>query len=105
MHVFRILLEKRPPGTSIVSSETDQPFRKRIKPGCTVSLRYREVRIMAQIVDHDEDQFLLGQVIDVDGIRRQDDRPDRPVWTELDGLHIGTYLRFREDNIFACHSF
>jgi hypothetical protein len=102
MHVYRILLEKRPPGSTIVSAETDLPFKNRIKPGCTVTLRFREVRILAQVVDLDEDEFFLGQVVDLDGMRRETDQQDRPMWPELQGLQIGTYLRFREDHIFAC---
>ena len=103
MYVYRILLEKRPPGTAIVSPETDLPYKNRIKPGCMVALRFHEVRILAHVVELDEDESYLGQVIDLDGIRRREDQPEVSIWPELQGLNIGTYLRFREDHIFACH--
>ena len=104
MYVFGMLLEKRPPGTATVSAETDLPFKNRIKPGCTVALRFREVRILAHIVELDEDESYLGQVLDVDGIRRREDQPDVVLWPEIQGLNIGAYLRFREEHIFTCHS-
>ena len=92
MYLHQIPLETRPQGAGIVGSEGDMPFATAITPGCTVTLRFREVRILCQILELEQDQFYVGQVIDFDGTLEP----------EIQGVNIGCYLRFREEHIFSC---
>ncbi len=93
MYVHRIPLEARPQGTGIGAAEADMPFSSNVTPGATVTLRFREIRIIAQILELEEDMFYVGQVIDFDGTLEP----------EVQGVNIGSYLRFREEHIFSCH--
>ncbi|MHC4415061.1 MAG: hypothetical protein ACYS0G_07245 [Planctomycetota bacterium] len=93
MFVHRIQLDKRPQGAGLISADCDQPVVSEIAKGWTVTLSYKDVRIQAQIVAIEEDQFYLGQVIGLDGYLE----------SEFEGVRMGTYLRFREDHIFSCH--
>ena len=92
MYVHRIPLDKRPQGGGVIASEGDLPFTSNIAPGCTVTLRFREVRILAQVLELEQDQFFVGQVLDFDGTLEP----------EIQGVNIGSYLRFREEHIFSC---
>jgi hypothetical protein len=92
MYVHRIPLDARPQGSGVSTSEGDLPFTSNIAPGCTVTLRVREVRILAQILELEQDQFYVGQVLDFDGTLEP----------EIQGVNIGSYLRFREQHIFSC---
>ena len=92
MYLHQIPLETRPQGAGIVSSEGDMSFATAVAPGCTVALRFREVRILVQILELEQDQFMVGQVIDFDGTLEP----------EIQGVNIGCYLRFREEQIFSC---
>jgi len=92
MYLHQIPLEKRPQGAGIVASEGDMPFATAITPGCTVTLRFREVRILVQILELEQDLFFVGQVIDFDGTLEP----------EVQGVNIGSYVRFREEHIFSC---
>ena len=92
MYLHTIPLETRPQGAGIVSSEGDMPFSAAVGPGCTVALRFREVRILVQVLELEPDQFMVGQVIDFDGTLEP----------EVQGVNIGSYLRFREEHIFSC---
>ncbi len=44
-----------------------------------------------QILELEEDQFYIGQVLDFDGTLEP----------EVQGVNIGSYLRFREHHIFS----
>jgi hypothetical protein len=68
------------------------PYAATIALGCTVTLRFREVRILVQILELEQDQFYVGQVIDFDGTLEP----------EIQGVNIGSYLRFRDEHIFSC---
>ena len=92
MYLHQIPLETRPQGSWIVASEGDTPFATAIAPGCTVTLRFREVRILVQILELEQDLFFVGQVIDFDGTLEP----------EVQGVNIGSYVRFREEHIFSC---
>ncbi len=93
MYVHMIPLETRPRGTAIGSSNDTLAFTSNISPGCTVALQYREIRIIAQILEIEADQFYIGQVLDFDGTLEP----------EIQGVGIGSYLRFREVHVFSCH--
>ena len=93
MYVHMIPLETRPQGLAIGSSNEQLAFTSNISPGCTVSLQYREIRIIAQILEIEPDQFYIGQVLDFDGTLEP----------EIQGVNIGSYLRFREVHVFSCH--
>ena len=92
MYVHRIPLEARPQGAGL-SVEGDLPSTSQVAPGCTVALRFREVRIIVQVLELEEDLFFVGQVLDFDGTLEP----------EIQGVNIGAYLRFREEHIFSCH--
>ena len=92
MYLHTIPLETRPQGAGIVSSEGDSPYGATVSPGCTAALRFREIRILVQILELEQDQFFVGQVLDFDGTLEP----------EIQGVSIGSYLRFREHNIFSC---
>jgi hypothetical protein len=92
MYLHTIPLETRPQGAGIVSSEGDSPFGTGVSPGCTAALRFREIRILVQILELEQDQFYIGQVLDFDGTLEP----------EIQGVTIGSYIRFREQNIFSC---
>jgi hypothetical protein len=92
MYLHLIPLETRPQGAGIVASEGDMPFATTVDPGCTVTLRFREVRILVQVLELEQDQFYVGQVIDFDGTLEP----------EVQGVNIGSYLRFRDEHIFSC---
>ena len=94
MYVHRIPLEARPQGSGIGSAEGGMPFTSIVAPGTTVTLRFREIRIIAQVLELEADMFYIGQVLDFDGTLEP----------EVQGVNIGSYLRFREQHIFACHA-
>ncbi len=93
MYVHIIPLEGRPAGTGIGSGEGDMSFISNISPGCTVALQYREIRIIVQVLEIEADQFYVGQVLDFDGTLEP----------EVQGVNIGSYLRFREMHVWTCH--
>ena len=93
MYVHKIDLETRAQGSGIATADGDLGFTANVRPGATVTLRFREVRIIAQILEIEQDLFFIGQVIDFDG----------NLEPEIQGVSIGSYLRFREKNIFACY--
>ncbi len=92
MNVQYIPLEIRPQGRGVIAPDSDLDFMHGFTKGWVVTLRHEEVRIQAQVLDVDSDQSYLGQVVDIEG------------WMDpmADGLRIGAYLRFREENIFSC---
>ena len=92
MYLHTIPLETRPQGAGIVASEGDSPYGAAVSPGCTAALRFREIRILVQILELEQDQFYIGQVLDFDGTLEP----------EIQGVTIGSYLRFREQHIFSC---
>ena len=93
MYVHRIEeLESRAQGSGIGSGDGDLPFTSNVSPGCTVGLRFREVRIIVQVLELEPDRFFIGQVLDFDGTLEP----------EIQGVNIGSYLRFREQHIFSC---
>ncbi|MCH7799148.1 MAG: hypothetical protein IID28_11995 [Planctomycetes bacterium] len=94
MYVHLIPLETRPQGSAIGSSDEQLPFTSNISRGCTVALQYREIRIIAQILEIEADLFYIGQVLDFDGTLEP----------EIQGVSIGSYLRFREMHVFSCHN-
>ncbi len=65
-----------------------------ILPGYTVALQYREIRIIVQVLETEADLFFVGQVLDFDGTLEP----------EIQGVNIGSFLRFREQHIFSCHN-
>ena len=93
MYVHLIPLEGRPVGTAIDSGEGDMTFISNISPGCTVALQFREIRIIVQVLEIEADQFYIGQVLDFDGTLEP----------EVQGVNIGSYLRFREMHVWTCH--
>ncbi len=94
MYVHQIPLEARPQGSGIGASEGELAFTSTVAPGTTVTLRFREIRIIAQVLELEADLFYIGQVLDFDGTLEP----------EVQGVNIGSYLRFREQHIFACHA-
>lgn len=92
MYVFHIELEQRPQGSPILTAETEAAYESYIKPGCTVALRFREIRIVAQVLEAEKDGFFVGQVVDFDGTLEPD----------VQGLDIGGFIRFRMHHIFNC---
>ena len=94
MYVHLIPLETRPHGSAIDSSDEQMAFTSNISPGCTVALQYREIRIIAQILEIEADQFYIGQVLDFDG----------SLEPEIQGVTIGSYLRFQEKHIFTAYA-
>ncbi len=93
MYVHLIPLEGRPAGTGIGSGDGDMSFISNINPGCTVALQFREIRIIVQVLEIEADQFYVGQVLDFDGTLEP----------EVQGVNIGSYLRFREKHVWSCH--
>ncbi len=93
MYVHMMPLEGRPDGAMIGSGDGDMPFISNVSPGCTVALQYREIRIIVQVLEIEADQFYIGQVLDFDGTLEP----------EIQGVNIGSYLRFREKHIWSCH--
>ena len=93
MYVHMIPLEGRPAGAGIGSAEGDLTFISNISPGCTVALQFREIRIIVQVLEIEADQFYIGQVLDFDGTLEP----------EVQGVNIGSYLRFREMHVWSCH--
>ncbi len=89
MYVHTIPLEARPDGSGIVSS--DGAYSSDVEKGSNVTLQFREIRIIVQILELEEDQFFVGQVLDFDGTLEP----------EVQGVNIGSYLRFREHHIFS----
>ncbi len=94
MYVHMIPLETRPQGSAIDATSELLAFTSNISQGCTVALQYREIRIIAQILEIEADQFYIGQVLDFDGTLEP----------EVQGVSIGSYLRFREVHVFSCHN-
>ncbi len=94
MYVHRIPLEARPQGTGIGADDGEMPYTSNVSPGTTVTLRFREIRIIAQVLELEADMFYIGQVLDFDGTLEP----------EVQGVNIGSYLRFREQHIFSCHA-
>ncbi len=93
MYVHMIPLEGRPQGATIGSGEGGLGFISSIVPGCTVALQFREIRIIVQVLEIEADQFYIGQVLDFDGTLEP----------EIQGVNIGSYLRFREIHVWSCH--
>ena len=93
MYVHTMPLEGRPAGAMIGSTDGDMPFSSNISPGYTVALQYREIRIIVQVLEIEADQFYIGQVLDFDGTLEP----------EIQGVNIGSYLRFREMHVWSCH--
>jgi hypothetical protein len=93
MFVYTLPLEPRPSGSGIIYSEGEMPLAN-INPGDTVTLRCREVKIVAQVLELEQDKFVVGQVLDFDGTLKP----------EIDGVNIGTYLRFREEHIWSAYA-
>ncbi len=93
MYVHRLELDKRPAGGGLITSESDSAVVSDIRRGSSVTLSYKEVRFVVQVFNVEPDQSFLGQVTTFDG------------WLEpnLEGLRIGSFIRFREQHIFACH--
>ena len=94
MYVHMIPLETRPQGSTIDATSELLAFTSNISQGCTVALQYREIRIIAQILEIEADQFYIGQVLDFDGTLEP----------EIQGVSIGSYLRFRDVHVFSCHN-
>ncbi len=94
MYIHTIPLETRPQGAGIVSGEGDLPYTTNMVPGATVALRFREIRIIVQVLEIEQDLFFVGQVLDFDGTLEP----------EIQGVSIGSYLRFRDENIFSAHA-
>ncbi len=93
MYVHLIPLEKRPQGSGI-GGDMDASSAGAVVPGCTVALQYREIRINVQVLETEADLFFVGQVLAFDGTLEP----------EIQGVNIGSFLRFREQHIFSCHN-
>ena len=93
MYAYQIPLSTRAHGRHIISAESDLPFMTNVSKGCTVTLRAEDVRIMADVIEVDENQSFLGQVTDIDGFQDP---------TVFEGMRIGSYVRFEEKHIFTC---
>ena len=93
MYVHMIPLEGRPQGAMIGAGGDGLGFLSTIVPGCTVALQFREIRIIVQVLEIEADQFYIGQVLDFDGTLEP----------EIQGVNIGSYLRFREKHVWSCH--
>jgi len=94
MYVHWIPLETRPQGSGIGGEGLSAASVAAILPGTTVALQYREIRIIVQVFETEADLFFVGQVLDFDGTLEP----------EIQGVNIGSFLRFREQHIFSCHS-
>ena len=94
MYVHWIPLETRPRGSAIGGDGSSATSFAAISPGCTVALQYREIRIIVQVLETEADLFFVGQVLDFDGTLEP----------EIQGVNIGSFLRFREQHIFSCHN-
>ncbi|MHC4219718.1 MAG: hypothetical protein ACYSU7_14855 [Planctomycetota bacterium] len=93
MYVQSIPLESRPAG-GMITSDGDLAFTSNVRPGSVATLRFREVRILTQVLELEQDQFFVGQIIDFDGTLEP----------EIQGVNIGSFIRFREEHIFSCHT-
>ncbi|MHC4428369.1 MAG: hypothetical protein ACYS0D_07170 [Planctomycetota bacterium] len=94
MHVLTLPLDARPQGSGVVSTESDLSFQGGFTKGWVVTLRRNDIRVQAQVIDIEEaDLAYIGQVIDLEGYLN----------SPFDTLQIGSYLRFREENVFECH--
>ncbi len=91
MYVQTIPLESRPQG-GMMTSEGDAGLTSNVQPGCVATLRFREIRILTQVLELEPDQFYVGQIIDFDGTLEP----------EIQGVNIGSFIRFREEQIFSC---
>ncbi len=87
MYVQTIPLENRPQGSPIGGAAS-------ICPGCTVALRYQEIRIVVQVLETEADLFFVGQILDFDGTLEP----------EIQGVNNGSFLRFREKHVFTSHN-
>ena len=95
MYVHLIPLETRPRGSAIGGEDgIGSASVGSIDPGSTVALQYREIRIIVQVLETEADLFFVGQVLDFDGTLEP----------EIQGVNIGSFLRFREQHIFSCHN-
>lgn len=93
MYVQTIPLVNRPQGSPI-GGGLDGSSAASIRPGCTVALRYQEIRVMVQVLETEADMFFVGQILDFDGTLEP----------EIQGVNIGSFLRFREQHVFTCHN-
>ncbi len=93
MYVQTIPLANRPQGSPI-GGGMDGSHAAAIRPGCTVALQYQEIRIIVQVLETEADMFFIGQVLDFDGTLEP----------EIQGVNIGSFLRFREQHVYASHN-
>ena len=93
MYVHTLPLEPRPQGSALVSDNADMPVG-RISPGDSVTLHCREVKIVAQVLELEPDQYMVGQILDFQGTLKP----------EIEGVNVGCYLRFKEKHVWAAHA-
>lgn len=92
MYVHQLELDKRAEGGGLVTSEGDSAISTGIGRGWTVTLSYQEIRFIALVYDVEPDHSFIGQITTFDGYLEPN----------IEGLRIGSYLRFREEHILAC---
>ncbi len=93
MFVYSLPLELRPAGTGIVYAEGEMQAAI-INPGDTVTLHCRDVKIVAQVFEVEQDQFIVGQILEFDGTLKP----------EIDGVSPGCYLRFKTEHVWAAYA-
>lgn len=92
MYVHTLELDKREEGGGLVTSEGDSAVVTGIERGWSVTLSYKEIRFVALVYDVEPDQSFVGQVSTFDGYLEPN----------VEGLRIGSFIRFREEHIFSC---
>ncbi len=92
MEIQLIPLDIAPLGRGPLRTDREDDQRASLKRGWSVTLQSRQTRICVQVIDSFDDGCYLGQVIDVEGWQDPDDE---------DAIHLGAYLRFAEEHVFA----
>ena len=92
MYVHQLELDTPEEGGGLVTSEGDTPISAGLERGWSVTLSYKEIRFVALVFDIEPDQNYVGQVTTFDGYLEPN----------IEGLRIGSFIRFRLEHIFAC---
>ena len=92
MYVHQLELETPEEGGGLVTSESDSPIATGIERGWAVTLSYKEIRFVVVVFQVEPDSSFVGQVTTFDGYLEPN----------IEGLRIGSFIRFRQEHIFAC---
>ena len=92
MYVHQLELDTPEEGGGLITSESDSPISAVIERGWSVTLSYKEIRFVVLVFEVEPDETYVGQVTTFDG----------RLEPNIEGLRIGSFIRFRQEHIFAC---